>query len=78
MNTTNKLSHPFSLMTEAQAEQVSGGNSLRLTQKGKEDGFTTTAIGEDGRPPYTTMAVGEEGGEVTTALPEYENGGELI
>lgn len=78
MNTINKLSHPFSLMTEDQTEQISGGSSLGLTLKGKEDGFITTDKDEDGRPPYSTMAVGEEGGSVTLALPEYENGGELI
>jgi hypothetical protein len=56
--------HPFSLLSEDEMVQVSGGKGDQVTTLaiGEEGGcYTTLAIGEEGGM-YTTLAIGEEGG----------------
>ncbi len=54
MNTQAQHKHPFSLLTDDEMPQVSGGKPGRAT---------TLAISEEGGG-YTTIAVGEEGGDL--------------
>lgn len=61
----NTPKHPFSLLSDDDMAQVSGGKRGQVTTMaiGEEGGeFTTLAIGEEGGC-YTTLAIGEEGGD---------------
>ena len=88
MSTQVQPKHPFSLLSDDEMAQVSGGKSGWATTQavgeeggvcpttlrtGEEGGvITTLAIGEEGGA--TTLAIGEEGGATTLAIGE-EGGG---
>lgn len=81
MNNTVQYKHPFSLLSDSEMEQVSGGkkNGAATTLAIGEEGggwATTMAVGEEGGC-YTTLAVGEEGGYTTLAIGE-EGGGDPL
>ena len=77
MNMQTQHKHPFSLLTDDEMVQVSGGRPGRVTTLavGEEGGgYTTFAVGEEGG--VTTLAIGEEGGGYTT-LAMGEEGGNI-